>query len=181
MKNRQSKRARAQLESTAYHEAGHAVVKHCLHVNVKKVTIVPKDGCLGSVSGSRATGKHQLDVDNSNRARLKMERDVMGLLAGRIAQRKFNPKSYRHVHGSHDLHEAIDILSYFTGSNSELKAYHHFLNIRTENLINTPMVWTMVQAVAKELLLHKTLTGDQVKKAIFNAFPDIKAFADHSR
>ncbi len=173
--------AKTQLESTAYHEAGHAVARHCLGLKIKKVTIVPHDDCLGSVSGPSATGRHQLDVDNSNQARLKMERGVMVSLAGCIAQRKFNRKTYRHDHCRQDLHHAMDILSYFTGSSDELKAYHHFLNIRTENLLNKPMVWTMIQAVAKELLLSRTLTGEQVKDTIFKEFPDLKAFSDRSR
>ncbi len=173
--------SRTQLASTAYHEAAHAVARHCLGIKIKKVTIVPHDDCLGSVSGPSATGKHQLDVDNSNQARLKAERDVMVSLAGGIAQRKFSPKNFRHDHCSQDLHQAMDILSYFAGSHDELNAYHSYLSKRTENLLSKPMVWTMIQAVAKELLFRQTLTGAQVKEIIFNAFPDLKAFSDRSK
>jgi hypothetical protein len=39
----------------------------------------------------------------------------------------------------------------------------------------------VIQAVAKELLLSRTLTGELVKDVIFKAFPDLKAFSDRSR
>ena len=46
MKQKRSRRARD--EETAYHEAGHAVVRIALGMKLKAVTIEPSDGCDGA-------------------------------------------------------------------------------------------------------------------------------------
>lgn len=175
MKKKTPQKVTIKLESTAYHEAGHAVVQNHFGIKIKKITIVPDGDSLGSVSGALAIGEHRLDVDKSDKVRLKTERDVMIFLAGRIAERKFNLKGYRHYGASQDINHSMKMLSLFTRSREEQMAYHRFLEERTKNIINEPMIWELIQSVAKELLLCETLTGKQFDEVVLKTFPDLKA------
>lgn len=159
------------LESTAYHEAGHAAMQFMFELKIEKATIVSGDEYLGVVSGQVATEDHSLDVDTSDEARQKAEKDAMVFLAGGIAQKRFDPKGYKHKSSERDIRFAMNVLSYFTGGvNEETEAYFRYLKIRTKNLVCGVYLWPVVQVIAKELLLRQTLTGEQIEKTIHKAF-----------
>jgi ATP-dependent Zn protease len=84
------------LEATAIHEAGHAVAAWLLRVRVNSATIIPHSGALGHVTHANPLRGVDLEWDDSDRARLRAERYIKVCLAGPLAQKKFNPRSYRH-------------------------------------------------------------------------------------
>ena len=173
MKSKTTKKITRSLKSTAYHEAGHAVLKFEFDLKIEKVTIVRDGDCLGSVKGKRAVTSRQVDKDNFGMARLKAEKDVMVMLAGGIAQKKFDPKTYKRDHCRSDFQSAWEMLSFFSRSEKETVAYREYLKLRTENfIVCRPYRWKMIQAVAEELLLRQTLTGQQVKEAIWKMSSD---------
>src|SRR6185437_15760265 len=65
------------MEAVAYHEAGHAVAALLLHRPLRYVTIVPDK--------ARGTLGHDL----TPRRRTILEREIMVLLAGEVAEREF--------------------------------------------------------------------------------------------
>lgn len=119
------------LEATVDHEAGHAVVAWRVGIALRRngVTIVPEQaagiaGCCFHV----VTVRKDIEVDRSDRNRLRVERRVQVLLAGEIAQRRYNPRSVRTYHARSDLHSAVDLLSYFFFEQKELEALLKFLH-----------------------------------------------------
>ena len=71
------------LESTAIHEAGHAVISKILRpqIKIEQITITPRDKALGFVSYS--------DEDNyKNLSKEDIKKEIQILLAGRFAQFK---------------------------------------------------------------------------------------------
>jgi ATP-dependent Zn protease len=80
------KRTRSQLESTAYHEAGHAIAEWRLLVRVpRRLTIEPDGDSLGFSEGSNPLIRVDIEWDDSPRAQRKAENLVRILLAGPAA------------------------------------------------------------------------------------------------
>jgi hypothetical protein len=77
------------LWSTAYHEAGHAVVGWRLGIGLRKkgVTIVPDEamGYLGCCAPRRIIAR-DIEWNDSGRNRMRVEKKVQCLLAGEIAR-----------------------------------------------------------------------------------------------
>ncbi len=138
------------LESTAYHEVGHAVMAHLLGVKLNSTTIVPDEDSDGHVIHANPLRGIQLDVDGSNRARLRAESAIQVAFAGPIAQKKSNPHGYRHWHAEFDHKLAVDLLFRIGGSEKAVQAYSNLLYEWTKGGIETR--WYMVDAVATALL-----------------------------
>lgn len=151
--------SRAGQEATAYHEAGHAVVKWILGLPIDDVSIVRDEESHGHTTGQPAVSDLQLDSDNSDEARIRAEKDAMDSLAGMIAQRRFRPRSCRNYHASRDWKCAEDLLSGFVQSDRELNALLKLLEIRNQDLFD--LHWKLVEKVAAALIEHKQLSKVQ--------------------
>lgn len=159
-----------QLERTAYHEAGHAVANFRLRLRVGRVTIRldSNAGTLGSCYGGRAIQRrHNVESDAGDWNRIRMERDVIVLLAGHEAEAYFSGRR-NHIGARVDREGAIDLLSYFAGDfyeksgagkQEESRAYYRLLQIRARHLVRNRGNWEMVRAVAKRLLERETISG----------------------
>ena len=86
-------RVQSRRVATAFHEAGHAVVAWRRGLKVHSATIVPTKDYSGMVR--RGSLGVRLDIDGSNRARLRAESAIVVCLAGPAAQRRHNPRSWR--------------------------------------------------------------------------------------
>lgn len=83
------KQVAASLRATAFHEAGHAVAAFALGRPVKQASIVPEKGTLGHVRlGGRNQVRRMETTALGFRARYRVERDLMGTLAGPEAERR---------------------------------------------------------------------------------------------
>lgn len=155
------------LEATAYHEAGHAVAAWRLGVGLSKqaLSIVPNEDSVGRINHSNPLFRVDLEMDKSDRARLRAEKVAQICLAGGVAQRRFNARSYRHAHIKPDLHEAVNVLGYFA-EGDELEAYLRLIQVRARHMFNRPFVWRCVQALAGALLARKQLSAREVKRII---------------
>ena len=144
-------RSRAiQLETVAYHEAGHALCAWHFEIpfGKKALSIVPNDSSKGRFQLKDILKGTRFDVDDSDRARMKMEKLVLVSLAGIQAQRRYRSSSIRSWHAQADYHSAINILSYFAPNPAELAAYFKLLRIRVDLLFNVPYKWAQVEALA---------------------------------
>src|SRR5436305_1804383 len=100
----------AELECTAYHEAGHAVAAFALRRAVRRVSVVPDVAAdsVGRCAYGSLADTFRPDVDNaSSKTRARAECVIMLALAGGIAEALFKG---RHNHGGagRDYASALD-------------------------------------------------------------------------
>ena len=150
-------------KATAYHEAGHTVVAWRLGANPKSATIIPHDEVQGEI-GREALFEIPSDFDGSDHARNRIERAIMICLAGPIAQRQFAPRSWRRWHGASDYQTAFDLALRINGSTRAAKAYLKWLEMRTQDLVNS--LWSFVERIADDLLTRGVLSLDEIQSAL---------------
>lgn len=159
---------RATLKSTAYHEAGHAVAAWWLHLRFKKVSIRPDSDSLGRLVHRKFKAADNPECNSSARIQLLMEKHAICALAGREAQRKFNPRSIRSYHHRSDYGQVIEYLSCRVADGEEIRLWARLLVHRANALIT--FRWPAVKAVATALLERKTLTEQEVRDTIDSAY-----------
>jgi hypothetical protein len=152
-----------QLWYIAYHEAGH--VTACLRLGIgigrAGVSIVADGG--GGFTASHRGFRGNPEVGDTDRRRSRIEKNVVMILAGTAAQRKFRPSSVRRMHGSSDRNQAINLLGCLVGSDQELDAWLKLLRIRAEHLVENAFNWKVIEAVAAALMERKRLGAKDVK------------------
>jgi hypothetical protein len=150
--------------ATAFHEAGHVVAQWRNGLKLKTATIVPTVDASGSAESENPLRGIKLDIDGSDRARLRAEKWITVMLAGPTAQRLHNPRSWRHYHGASDRKVAVDLALNLNGSGEAASAYLNWLEIVTRQMIAGS--WPSVERVAGALLEHGTLAGPELLAAI---------------
>lgn len=149
-------------ETTAYHEAGHAVAAFLNGFEIEFATIKRCGDAAGMV---KALPKGKLDLRNgSPHMRAKIESCLIMTLAGDAAQRKFAPRSSRNWQTSSDRESATDMALAVCGTGESATAYIAWLAIVTRDLIQSR--WQSVERVAAALLEKETLSGQEVREAI---------------
>jgi hypothetical protein len=106
--------------SVAFHEAGYAVVAWRRGFKVHGATIVPSLDFLVSVQHANPLRGIHLEWAGSGRARLRVEAEIVVLLAGPAAQRRFKPRSWRSYHGVSDHERAVDLAMAVCSSEKQL-------------------------------------------------------------
>ena len=156
------------LQSTAHHEAGHAVAANTCSIATRKLSIIPKDGSHGRFTpGPYIIGIKKLEFcEVTPRVQRTLENRALISLAGPAAERRFNPKGYRRIYGKGDYDHACMMLERASHSDSELKTYFRLIEIRAEKLVENPLQWLQIQGVAKALLERGELSGKMVKEVI---------------
>jgi hypothetical protein len=87
-----------QLAATAHHEAGHAVANWKLGFKIRRVTIVPRDGPLGTTT-TKGPALRASEYGKLTGRRIGYYHDmIVSQLAGEEAQRRFDPRSIRRHH-----------------------------------------------------------------------------------
>jgi hypothetical protein len=168
-------RDRTHLDATAYHEAGHAIARWWLGLRFKEASIVPNsaEGTLGYVLGKGLPKWFNPDTHDDNpRVRLRAEKEIISLFAGRIAEQKFRGRRpNRNTHYS-DTHSAVDLATYFHGGET-LEAFLKYLFLRSRGLVDVR--WHEIGWVAEELLQQHRLTYkamvDVIKRRFSEAHP----------
>jgi hypothetical protein len=112
---------RARDLSTAYHEAGHAIIAWQFGIHLHHVTIEPDKDSHGKLIGNLVAGIVKLDVGLiPPRVQRRVENYAVQALAGLAAQRRYNPRSLRSHHGYSDRGNVIDLLSYLCEPSSDV-------------------------------------------------------------
>lgn len=157
-----------EIERTAYHEAGHAVAAHLLEVPFEYITIKVDEerGSLGSMLRVEKEGfKPEVDADDET-LRNVIEARAMVCMAGPEAEKSFAGE-YDDVGATSDRHFAADWVSRATcGDAKEEDAYLNWLTNRVRSRLSKHCEWKFVQAVAKALLEHETLSAKRVREII---------------
>jgi len=154
------------LRSAAYHEAGHAVAAFQMGLKTKAILLIAKDGSPGRHSLRSYIGGMSRNLGRGPRAQRRAENLAFVCLAGPAAQRRFSPKSIRRYTSETDRRQAIDLLSRFTNSDEELRAYCRLLEARTRRTIARPEAWRLVEGLADRLLEKGSMTGAEVGQVI---------------
>ncbi len=157
------------LEEIAFHEAGHAVVHHENGVRFLKISIEPDtDGkSLGHVS--LKLPKWYRTEASPTRARLYMERLVIGQMAGHIAQEKHAQKSPDFETYESDLEQALEHVCRFVGSMRTAEAYMRLLWEMARDLVEMESTWRQIEALAAALLQRKAIGYRDASKLIREA------------
>jgi Peptidase family M41 len=175
-----AERERHNLERTAYHEAGHAVVAMKLDRRFHHVTIEPGDGSLGHVLHEKFSRRFRPDIELGFRARETIDDHCLISMAGMAADSRFIGRDTWDG-GGQDTHQAIDLAARLGYDNQVLGHYIPFMRARVDGLMRSDRVWSQVQAVAAALLEQRTLTWDQAKEvyraAMFPGRPDLAELA----
>jgi hypothetical protein len=157
------------MTAIAYHEAGHAIVSQRLGVLVKRVSIIPEEDTAGSCTHNNILRGTQLDVDDSDRGRVRAEKTIMICLAGPIAQRLWRARSVRKYHAGADYARAADLAIRCNGSAKQVDAHLKWLEIRTEDMLK--LLWPAVQALVADLLQNGTMTYTSISPVAVHVRP----------
>jgi hypothetical protein len=157
---------RSGKEATAYHEAGHAVMRLELGRRPRAATVKPDErkGTLGHIA-HRAT---KLDVDyfdpNDWRLRRWADTEIMTALAGPEAERRYSGRR-NNVGARSDDERTKDVAWWSEESSERTQAYLTWLSLKVQAYVSSEQVWKGVEAVATALLEKETLSGKEVREA----------------
>ena len=151
-------------QANAHHEAGHAVIAYALGYKPTSATIVPSRDVRGIVSRPSPLRGIKLDIDGSDRARLRVERAIQICLAGPLAQQRYRRSSWRRYHGGSDFDTARDLALHVCGSGEQATAFLRWLEITTRERVET--YWVYIARVAALLLERESLTGTDILSAL---------------
>jgi hypothetical protein len=151
-----SKRNTSQFEATAYHEAGHAVIAYVLGYRPQFVTIVPTLDTAGHIIHPNPLDGCQRNPDSSDEARLRIESLITICFAGPIAQKRYNPRSWRRAHGQWDYEKVAELGLRVCGSAEQARAFIRWREIAACDMVRAH--WPRIQLVAGQLLERENLS-----------------------
>jgi hypothetical protein len=153
--------------ATAYHEAGHAVIACRSRIKLRSVTIVPGNGYSGRVEHVSPLRGIHLDVDGSNKARMKAEAAIIVSLAGPAAQRRYNPRSLRAWHSSSDYELASGLALRLNRDEESAAAYLKWLGMVARQSVEAQ--WRFIEKLAGALLDRESLSGSEILAVLMSS------------
>jgi hypothetical protein len=170
-----------QLEEIAYHEAAHAVFFFKFGLRHGLATIKPDRATqtLGHVKIRRPKwmGIQPGTPLEEMRQRLRAEREILSLFAGRIAEARYAKRRINWGHEG-DYHTIADFALSFISYDTDI---HHAFLVYCEKVATAYVDawWVYIQAVAEALVERRTLTNREFRKVIA-AIP-LEAFEQHRK
>lgn len=157
-----------QREATAYHEAGHAVIRYLLAFEPKSVTISTTGTAQRVAKYGDPLRGIKLDTDGSARARLRLEKAIRISYAGPLAEKKYSPH-WRASNGAYDFRRIEELgLSACDGSSTQVQLFLRWLEVATQEMVDAH--WTAIERVAKRLLVHDRLAGAHISAVMRGAY-----------
>ena len=154
----------------AYHEAGHAVVAMLQAIPVYLISIIPTPRAEGitevhDVGGLFAKLKENFELGThfTSTEAFELQQHARMLMAGGIAQYRFDPKTVRTVPLDPDF-LPLSLLNEIVGSQRELNALLALLNIQTEEMVERG--WDMIDVIARTLMDRLELTGAEALEVL---------------
>ncbi|MDE2283365.1 MAG: hypothetical protein KGK33_01970 [Hyphomicrobiales bacterium] len=147
--------SKSQIEATAYHEAGHAVIAYALGYRPQSVTIVPTRDAAGHIVQDNPLHGFQNDIDGSDEVRLRVENFITVCFAGPITQKLHNPRSWRRAHGQWDYDKIAELGSRVCRSDEQADAFIRWREVVARDMVKAH--WVRIQLVAGKLLERQRL------------------------
>jgi hypothetical protein len=160
-----------ELERTAAHEAGHAIFAVMMGIPFRRVTVIPDETFAGRVDLGKVEPPAHVDPFNENwdvkAARLYWAARICGgicsALAGALAETLYT-RCWEQQSDS-DEFVAWEIADCFYPP-AKAARWINRLRFQTLESLRLPDVQAAVEAVARELLRRKTLTGAEVRALV---------------
>lgn len=135
-------------ETTAYHEAGHAVVALALDRPIHKVSVLPGKDLLGQCQFGKGVSRPSDDW---------LEREMLIALAGLAAEARHTGQ-YDRLAAGRDLRYARKLAVQRAGDRQADRLERRML-AKTENILADDANWRAVEAIAAELMKLGTISG----------------------
>lgn len=154
-----------QLVATAYHEAGHAFLSYVLGKGFQKVTIIPNEDYLGSVTNlcdrdfleSILEGVSDFFVPSAI-IDYRVKNELMILYAGYLAEKEYGVDNAEGA--SSDLEMIKDFIFHYCNDESESAALINFCLETTTTILEEN--WFQVSVLANALIENKTMSFSEV-------------------
>lgn len=146
------------LLSTAFHEAGHAVMALARGRVVQKVTIRPGK----SQFGQSRLGLCELGKRHARRSNDLLEDEVLILFAGMVAESRLTGQ-YCHEGAAQDLRMIQRLLQNRAGSVKQLERLQRRLLDKTEHLLDDQAHANAIELIADRLVQDETVSGRAVR------------------
>jgi ATP-dependent Zn protease len=157
-----------ELERTAYHEAGHAVMAYLLKRKFHFITIDPKrlDGNTGGLVQLVHAPKlsKNLNCGGPNNRALT-EKQIKILLSGEVAYGLFAGRK-NWERSSDDVQACLGLADSQCGDEEESSAYLNWLLLSVRNELHLPHNWICVRALAEVLMKKKTISYAKTREII---------------
>ena len=150
-------------KTTAFHQAGHAVMSWCEGVAVRRVSLLAETEVESFEALPELESHCHHEVSQPPKSRSRMEKLAKVCLAGPIAQRRYKPRSHWRSDGDFDYTNAIDLIGIFTSSDRETEAFLQLLEIQTQQELEHENVWMRVEAVAAALIEKASLSPRSIR------------------
>ena len=134
---------------------------------IRRATIIPADDVAGLVEHDSPFKGVRLETGVSEIARVQTEKAMVVCLAGPAAQRRFNSRSWRTIHGERDYQVARDLASCLNAGRAAATAHLEYLEVVAHDLVAE--YWHFTNAAAQKLLLLGSLDAAQVESVIQSA------------
>lgn len=151
----------SRLWATACHEAGHAVIGHILERNVRKVTIIPRDGYLGHALSYGHVGT------NYWTKRRQMETAILSLYGGVFAEKELTGRRHNWTGATFDLDKIVDIALSEEGESAD--AYLRWARSKARRMVQIHRL--QIEAVATALMEAGTLDREAFLAALWSSIP----------
>jgi ATP-dependent Zn protease len=157
--------AKKEIERTAYHQAGHAVVAAHLGFPIETVSITPGRCTHRSAAWLQRTPKELVLDTLASWARTHNQAVVF--LAGGLAATIFDPAAPPETDRGDDFASATDLMLALAAEGMERQALKAYLRCRTENVVQR--CWKAIQTTAAGLLQHGTISGEELSRVLLLA------------
>ena len=149
-----------QISAAAYHEAGHAMMCHLMHLRIKSISIGADELYGGETTHENPFHAKNRTRGDTIRARAQVEKIVMLCLGGPLAQEKYAPRNpSRDYGGKIDFDTASTLAMQFFRSSKTAAAYIGFAREWVRQKLEEPRVWAAVERLASVLLEQRRISG----------------------
>lgn len=147
------------LVASAYHEAGHAVMAHLCGQHLTQVEIIGDEEHSGSVSSLRLRDEPEMGEEPGLRT-AAVEARILCVCAG-IASEQMVTGTLDWDEGSEDVDAAVRLAMRIVGDCERVLVYLEEAREHAEFVLRRH--WAAVETLANALLLHRSMTGQQVR------------------
>ncbi|MEM7361303.1 MAG: hypothetical protein AAF431_19620 [Pseudomonadota bacterium] len=162
-----------QLECTAVHEAGHAVAAWQKRLDIRSITIEPKEGSLGHTQHEPFCFSSYRQIYNTWMLKRRIESAAFVSLAGPLAEEKFNPSGYQEELSAADFDKAIDCLKFLSSDSDVISRQLEVITVHVNGFLHQAHIWSSIRFLAQVLLEKGTLSGQEVRVAILDSYKDM--------